>query len=102
MIRRPPRSTLFPYTTLFRSKSHSDFVTEVDTAAERAIRDVISARVPSATVLGEELSPGESVRGVTFVVDPLDGTTNFLHGFPVYAVSIAVASDHVVDCGVVL
>jgi myo-inositol-1(or 4)-monophosphatase len=83
-------------------KSHSDFVTEVDTAAERAIRDVISARVPSATVLGEELSPGESVSGVTFVVDPLDGTTNFLHGFPVYAVSIAVASHDVVECGVVL
>ena len=73
-------------------KSHSDFVTEVDTAAEQAIRDVIHARLPDAAVIGEELSPDAVERGVTFVVDPLDGTTNFLHGFPVYAVSIAVAS----------
>jgi myo-inositol-1(or 4)-monophosphatase len=83
-------------------KSHSDFVTEVDTSAEQAIRDVIRSRAPEASVLGEELSPAASVGGVTFVVDPLDGTTNFLHGFPVYAVSIAVALDGVVECGVVL
>ena len=83
-------------------KSHSDFVTEVDTAAEQVIRDVVHSRVPSASVLGEELSPAASVTGVTFVVDPLDGTTNFLHGFPVYAVSIAVASHGIVECGVVL
>jgi myo-inositol-1(or 4)-monophosphatase len=83
-------------------KSHSDFVTEVDTSAEQAIRDVIRSRAPEASVLGEELSPAASVSGVTFVVDPLDGTTNFLHGFPVYAVSIAVALDRVVECGVVL
>jgi myo-inositol-1(or 4)-monophosphatase len=83
-------------------KSHSDFVTEVDTAAEQAIRDVILARVPDATVIGEELSPAAVARGVTFVVDPLDGTTNFLHGFPAYAVSIAVARDGVVDLGVIL
>jgi myo-inositol-1(or 4)-monophosphatase len=83
-------------------KSHSDFVTEVDTAAEQAIRDIIRRRVPTAEVLGEELSPTTVARGTTFVVDPLDGTTNFLHGFPVYAVSIAVAVDGVVDAGVVL
>jgi len=83
-------------------KSHSDFVTEVDTAAEQAIRDIIRRRVPTAEVLGEELSPTTVARGTTFVVDPLDGTTNFLHGFPVYAVSIAVAVDCVVDAGVVL
>ena len=83
-------------------KSHSDFVTEVDTAAERAIRAVIRERLPDAEVLGEELSPGAVPRGVTFVVDPLDGTTNFLHGFPVYAVSIAVAVDGIVEAGVVL
>jgi len=74
-------------------KSHSDFVTEVDTAAEHAIRDVIHARMPIAEVIGEELSPAAVARGVTFVVDPLDGTTNFLHGFPVYAVSIGVVTD---------
>jgi myo-inositol-1(or 4)-monophosphatase len=83
-------------------KSHSDFVTEVDTSAERAIRAVIHERMPDAEVMGEELSPGAVPRGVTFVVDPLDGTTNFLHGFPAYAVSIAVAVEGVVVAGVVL
>ena len=84
-------------------KSHSDFVTDVDTAAERAIRDVIQRRLPTAEVLGEELSPDVVAHhGVTFVVDPLDGTTNFLHGFPAYAVSIAAAVDGVVEAGVVL
>jgi myo-inositol-1(or 4)-monophosphatase len=83
-------------------KSHSDFVTEVDTAAERAIRDVIHASMPHAAMIGEELSPEAVARGVTFVVDPLDGTTNFLHGFPVYAVSIAVATEGVLDAGVIV
>jgi myo-inositol-1(or 4)-monophosphatase len=83
-------------------KSHSDFVTEVDTAAEQAIRAVILSRLPDAQVIGEELSPDAVPRGVTFVVDPLDGTTNFVHGYPVYAVSIAVAVDGVVDAAVIL
>ena len=84
-------------------KSHSDFVTDVDTAAERAIRDVIQHRLPAASVLGEELSPDvDADHGVAFIVDPLDGTTNFLHGFPAYAVSIAAAVDGVVEAGVVL
>ena len=60
-------------------KSHSDFVTEVDTAAERAIRDVILSTRPDAVVIGEELSPDAAPQGLTFVVDPLDGTTNFVH-----------------------
>jgi myo-inositol-1(or 4)-monophosphatase len=83
-------------------KTHSDFVTEVDTAAERAIRGVILSRRPDAVVIGEELSPDAVPSGLTFVVDPLDGTTNFVHGFPVYAVSIAVAVNGVVDAAVIL
>ena len=83
-------------------KSHSDFVTEVDTAAEHAIRDVILSRLPDAAVLGEELSPSTIPSGTTFVVDPLDGTANFLHGFPVYAVSIGVMRDGVLEAGIVL
>jgi myo-inositol-1(or 4)-monophosphatase len=83
-------------------KSHSDFVTEVDTSAERAIREVIGSELPDAVVIGEELSPDAVARGVTFVVDPLDGTTNFLHGFPVYAVSIAVAVNGVIEAAVIL
>lgn len=83
-------------------KSHSDFVTEVDTAAERAARDVVHASLPDANVLGEELSPASAAGAITFVVDPLDGTTNFLHGYPVYAVSIGVTRDGVLEAGVVL
>jgi myo-inositol-1(or 4)-monophosphatase len=83
-------------------KSHSDFVSEVDTAAERAIREVILSRLPNATVIGEELSPEAVAQGVTFIVDPLDGTTNFLHGYPVYAVSIAAAVNGVIEAGVIL
>jgi myo-inositol-1(or 4)-monophosphatase len=83
-------------------KSHSDFVTEVDTAAERAIREVILSRLPEAVVIGEELSPDAVARGITFVVDPLDGTTNFVHRFPVYAVSIAAAAAGVIDAAVII
>ena len=83
-------------------KSHSDFVSEVDTAAEHAIRDVIRTRLPDAEVIGEELSPETVARGVTFVVDPLDGTTNFLHRFPVYAVSIAVSVEGTTEAAVIL
>jgi myo-inositol-1(or 4)-monophosphatase len=52
--------------------------------------------------VGEELSPRLSQEGLVWVVDPLDGTTNFLHGVPAYAVSIAAAVDGVLEAGVVL
>ncbi len=53
-------------------------------------------------MIGEELSPDLVTEGLVWVVDPLDGTTNFLHGFPSYAVSIAAAVDGVLEAGVVL
>lgn len=75
-------------------KSRADFVTEVDRAAEAAIVAVVRDRHADARVVGEELSPTLSRgEGIMFVVDPLDGTTNFLHGFPWYAVSIAALVD---------
>jgi myo-inositol-1(or 4)-monophosphatase len=89
-------------TMVWERKSHSDFVTEVDTAAERAIREVVHALLPDAEVLGEELSPGTVPRGITFVVDPLDGTTNFLHGLPWYAVSIAALVDGELAAGAII
>ena len=75
-------------------KSPADFVSEVDRGAEERIREIVLARHPGARVIGEELTPDALVDvGLAFVVDPLDGTTNFLHGYPEYAVSIGVARD---------
>jgi myo-inositol-1(or 4)-monophosphatase len=92
----------------WEEKGFADFVTEVDRESESMIRDIVGAALPDAHVLGEELSPGpggasplEGHRGIAFVVDPLDGTTNFLHGYPQYAVSIAVVADGVLAAGVV-
>ena len=88
---------------VWETKGRSDFVSEVDKASERAIGDVIGRRLPTAMILGEELSPDViTSRGVVVIADPLDGTTNFLHGYPEYAVSIAIANNGELCAGVVL
>ena len=88
---------------VWETKSRSDFVSEVDKASEQRIAEIVRRRCPHAIVLGEELSPGAiSSEGIVVIADPLDGTTNFLHGYPEYAVSIAIARDGVVCAGVVL
>ena len=71
-------------------KGPADFVSTVDRTAESTIRDVLLAAYPDAAFLGEEsYDPAQGLGdALAFVVDPLDGTTNFLHGFPWYAVSI--------------
>ncbi len=71
------------------SKGRSDFVTEVDRAAEQAIIDIVSKAYPDHAVLAEE-SGATGKSEYTWIIDPLDGTTNFIHGFPQYAVSIAL------------
>lgn len=83
-------------------KGSRDFVTEVDRTAEYMIRDILLAAEPDARMVGEELSPEVITDGLVWIVDPLDGTTNFLHGFPAYAVSIAAAVDGVLEAAVVL
>jgi myo-inositol-1(or 4)-monophosphatase len=84
------------------AKSRRDFVTEVDRTAERLITEVLLAAEPGSRIVGEELSPEVVSGGLVWVVDPLDGTTNFLHDFPCYAVSIAAAVDGVLEAGVVV
>lgn len=70
-------------------KGHNDFVTSADLAAERAIIDVIHKHYPDHAILAEESGQqGESDH--VWIIDPLDGTTNYLHGFPVFAVSIGL------------
>ena len=84
-------------------KGATDFVSEVDHAAEAVIAGIVRDRHPDATLLAEEGSPSAgSERGLVFVADPLDGTTNFLHGFPWYAVSIAAVVDGTITAGVIL
>lgn len=73
----------------WETKGPSDFVSQVDRDAETALAAVIRERHPAATIVAEEGSPTTQHGELTFVADPLDGTTNFLHGFPWYAVSIA-------------
>jgi len=88
---------------VWETKSRSDFVSEVDKASEHEIAAVIGRRLPEAVVLGEELSPTAiASKGRVVIADPLDGTTNFLHGYPEYSVSIAIARDGVLCAGAVL
>ena len=72
-------------------KRQSDFVTEVDKAAEAEIIDILLRAFPDHAILAEESgSQGNAGSDYTWIIDPLDGTTNFIHGFPQYAVSIAL------------
>jgi myo-inositol-1(or 4)-monophosphatase len=82
--------------------SPTDVVTVMDKAAERVILDGLAAARPDDGIVSEEspASPGES--GVRWLVDPLDGTVNYLYGIPHYAVSIAAEVDGEIAIGVVL
>jgi myo-inositol-1(or 4)-monophosphatase len=71
-----------------RSKSRNDFVTEIDQLAERDIIETIRRTHPDHGFLGEESGRSGGDEFV-WIIDPLDGTTNFLHGFPTFAVSLA-------------
>jgi len=86
-----------------QSKSPNDFVTEIDQAAEAAIIEVLREAYPEHGILAEE--SGESAHSgdseYQWIIDPLDGTTNFIHGFPQYAISIALAKKRVVEQAVV-
>ena len=85
------------------SKGVNDFVTEVDKHAEAVIVDTLLAAYPGHGILAEESGRELGAKDSEFlwIIDPLDGTTNFIHGFPVYAVSIALAWRGVVQQAVV-
>jgi len=82
-------------------KGEIDLVTEVDRACEAAILEILRSRVPDHDVVTEESLPAR--RGSPFVwyVDPLDGTTNFAHGYPCFCASVGVARDGVVLAGAI-
>ena len=74
-------------------KGEIDLVTEADPEAERLVLEVLKEETPEIPVLWEELSK-INPRGLYWLVDPLDGTTNYAHGFPWFGVSIALMEDH--------
>ena len=99
----------------WEGKRASDFVTYVDREAEQAVLGVVRSAYPDHGVLAEEGTEGtalagggdpraflERADGPLWVVDPLDGTTNYLHGFPAYAVSVAVCVDGLPVAGAVV
>jgi len=85
------------------SKGPKDFVSEVDREAERTIVETLLATYPDHAILAEEgTAKGDNADAENvWIIDPLDGTTNFLHGFPQYCVSIALAQRGQVTQGVV-
>ena len=85
------------------TKSPNDFVTEVDQMAEQVIIETILQAYPDHGILAEESGREHGAKHSEFVwiIDPLDGTTNFIHGFPVYCVSIALTHRGVVQQAVV-
>ena len=81
-------------------KSHADFVSEVDRAAEQTIIQTLLDAYPDHAILAEESgSHGESE--FVWIIDPLDGTTNFLHGFPQFSVSIALQHKGIITQAVI-
>jgi myo-inositol-1(or 4)-monophosphatase len=83
-----------------RAKGQNDFVTEIDTQAEREIIEIVRKSYPDHAFLAEE--SGQTGEGeFVWIIDPLDGTTNFMHGFPQFAVSIGVQRRGRMEHGVV-
>jgi myo-inositol-1(or 4)-monophosphatase len=85
-----------------RKKGAIDLVTEADIASEQCIIETIRATYPDHSILAEESGVDQGVSDHLWLIDPLDGTTNFAHQLPVYAVSIAFAVDGEPVVGVVL
>jgi myo-inositol-1(or 4)-monophosphatase len=84
------------------TKQQNDFVTEVDKAAEAAIIETLLETYPKHSILAEETGrSGQEDSEYQWIIDPLDGTTNFIHGFPQYAVSIALAHKGILTQAVV-
>jgi myo-inositol-1(or 4)-monophosphatase len=78
-----------------------DLVTEWDLRSEEVIRRVLAERTPGIAVLGEEAGQGEGTGSQRWLVDPIDGTVNFAHGLPIWAISIALEDAGEVAAGVV-
>lgn len=83
------------------AKGHNDFVSDVDRLAEATIIKELRARFPSHAILAEESGIQGPESEYQWVIDPLDGTTNYLHGFPQFSISIALKHKGQLECGLV-
>ena len=102
-VQRDARGQVDP--SRWEEKGRSDFVTEVDVESERVIVSTLLERFPDHGVLAEEgmeSGPDAARSAVRWIIDPLDGTTNWLHGYPEYAVSIAAEDAEGLRAAVVL
>jgi myo-inositol-1(or 4)-monophosphatase len=88
--------------TLAHKSSPTDMVTQTDLRAEDVVRRFLRERTPAAGVLGEERGNATPAARLQWVIDPLDGTVNFVYGLPLFAVSVAAAVDGEVVAGAVV
>lgn len=86
----------FNHSTTVKLKGKSNVTTDADVAAEKAIKDILEREFPSHNIIAEESGNAERQSQYSWIVDPLDGTNNFLFGIPYFAVTLALTSgDHV-------
>ena len=82
-------------------KGDTDLVTHVDLGSEKIIKELLKSKFPEHQILAEEGGAEQGKSEYLWVIDPLDGTTNFVHGYPFYAVSIALYRENLPLVGVV-
>ncbi len=82
-------------------KSHQDFVSEADKNVETFVRKALAEAFPDDGIVGEEDAPKAGTSGFTWVIDPIDGTTNFIHGIPGWTVVLAVVLGSRTEIGVI-
>ena len=93
--------TLFGRTNHITKKGDIDLVTEADLESEKVILEMIRQKFPDDSILSEEAGEHSKQSDRTWIIDPLDGTTNFAHGFPFFAISIALQIKNEIVVGVV-
>lgn len=86
---------------MFRHKGHREIVTNCDIASENAITQCLSEEYPKAKVLSEEVGEISGDEDLVFIVDPIDGTHNFIHQIPLYAISIGVYARQTLLAGMI-
>jgi myo-inositol-1(or 4)-monophosphatase len=96
------RDRIEPHGVLATKSTPTDVVTRTDMAVEELIRGELERRVPGSSIVGEEFEDVEGHTGIGWIIDPLDGTVNFVYGLPIVSVSIGATLDGEPAAGVVV